>query len=127
MYSRLTNRWLKHWDFILLDMICLQVSFLLAFIIRHGNISSYMLPLYRSEAVILFVCQLLAIFFGDSFGGILKRGYYIEFLSMAKHVIFVMASALVVLFAIKETETYSRLVFGITAILSVNENKGKRV
>lgn len=119
MYSRLTNRWLKHWDFILLDMICLQISFLLAFIIRHGLINSYMAPLYRSEAVILFICQLLAVFFGDSFSGVLKRGYYIEFLSTAKHVIFVMGFALVVLFATKETDTYSRLVLGITAILYV--------
>ena len=116
MYSRLTNRWLKHWDFILLDIICLQVSFLLAFIIRHGWLNQYTVTLYRSEAVILFVCQLLAVFFGNSFSGILKRGYYIEFLSTAKHIIFVMGFALVVLFATKETETYSRLVFGITAI-----------
>ncbi len=117
MYSRLTNRWLKHWDFILLDMICLQVSFLLAFIIRHGLINSYMAPLYRSEVVVLFVCQLLAVFFGDTFSGVLKRGYYIEFVSTAKHVIFVMGFALLVLFATKETGTYSRLVFGITAVL----------
>lgn len=119
MYSRLTNSWLKHWDFILLDMICLQISFLLAFIIRHGLINSYSAPLYRSEAVILLICQLLAVFFGNPFSGILKRGYYIEFLSTVKHVIFVMGFALVVLFATKETDTYSRLVFGITAILYV--------
>lgn len=119
MYSRLTNRWLKHWDFILLDMICLQISFLLAFIIRHGLINSGMVSLYRSEAVILFVCQLLAVFFGDSFSGVLRRGYYIEFLSTAKHVMFVMVFALVVLFATKETDTYSRIVFGITGILYV--------
>ena len=26
MYSRLTHSWLKHWDFILLDMICLFLA-----------------------------------------------------------------------------------------------------
>lgn len=117
MYSRLTNRWLKHWDFILLDIICLQVSFLLAFIIRHGLTNSYMVATYRSEAVILFVCQLLAVFLGETFSGVLKRGYYIEFASTVKHVIFVMGVALVLLFVTKETGTYSRLVFGITAVL----------
>ena len=117
MYSRLTNRWLKHWDFILLDIICLQVSFWLAFIIRHGHINDYTATLYRGEAVILFMCQMLAVFFGNSFSGILKRGYYLEFLNTAKHVIFVMGATLVVLFATKETGTYSRLVFAITAVV----------
>ena len=119
MYSRLTHSWLKHWDFILLDMICLEVSFLLAYIIRHGLTNPFVAPSYRSEAVILFVCQLLAVFFSDTFSGVLKRGYYIEFLNTAKHVLFVMAFALLILFAIKETETYSRIVFGITGILYV--------
>ena len=67
--------------------------------------------LYRSEAVILFVCQLLAVFFGETFSGVLKRGYYIEFIHTVKHVLFVMAFALVILFATKETGTYSRIVF----------------
>lgn len=127
MYSRLTNRWLKHWDFILLDIICLQASFLLAFVIRHGGIDSYAAPVYQSEAVILFVCQLLAVFFGSTFSGVLKRGYYIEFLSTAKHVIFVMGAALTVLFATKETETYSRLIFGITAVFYFLVSYGGRL
>lgn len=119
MYSRLTHSWLKHWDFILLDLICLEVSFLLAFIIRHGMIHEGTMSVFRGEAVILFVCQLLAVLFGNAFSGVLKRGFYIEFLNTVKHVLFVMAFALLVLFATKETETYSRIVFGITGILYV--------
>lgn len=119
MYSRLTHSWLKHWDFILLDIICLEVSFLLAFIIRHNGIDSYALSLYRSEATILLVCQLLAVFFGDSFSGVLKRGYYIEFLKTVKHVLVVMAFALGILFVIKETSLYSRIVLSITGFMYV--------
>jgi len=117
MYSRLTHSWLKHWDFILLDMICLELSFLLAFVIRNNSINIYTMPVYRSEAAILLVCQLLAVFFGDTFSGVLKRGYYIEFLNTVKHVLFVMAFALGILFAIKETGTYSRIVFSITGVM----------
>jgi len=117
MYSRLTHSWLKHWDFILLDMICLEFSFLLAFMIRHNTIQIHTMPLYRSEAAILLVCQLLAVFFSDTFSGVLKRGYYLEFLNTVKHVLFVMAFALGILFAIKETGTYSRIVFGITGVM----------
>lgn len=119
MYSRLTNSWLKHWNFILLDMICLQLSFLLAFIIRHGLVNAGNASLYRSEAAILLICQMLAVFFNYTFSGVLKRGYYIEFVSTAKHVMIVMAFTLGVLFATKETDTYSRIVFVFTGILYV--------
>ncbi len=117
MYSRLTHSWLKYWDFILLDILSLEVSFLIAFVIRHGMINIWTFSLYRSEAVLLLICQLLAIFFGNTFTGMQKRGYYLEFLNTISHVVFVMALALAALFAIKETETYSRIVLVITGVL----------
>lgn len=117
MYSRLSHSWLKHWDFILLDIVCLQVSFLFAFIIRHGAINTYHMQLFTDEAMILFVCQLLVVFSSRTFSGIIRRGYYLEFVSVIKHVANVMVVALVVLFAIKETSTYSRIVLLITAVI----------
>lgn len=75
----------------------------------------------------MFVCQLLSVFFSDTFSGILKRGYYIEFLNTLKHVVFVMAFALAILFATKETGTYSRIVLGVTGILYVVISYGSRL
>ena len=40
MYKKGSKGWLKHFDFILLDMICLQIAFLLAYVIRHDSGSS---------------------------------------------------------------------------------------
>ena len=36
MYKKGSKGWLKHFDFILLDMICLQIAFLLAYVIFQG-------------------------------------------------------------------------------------------
>ena len=36
MYERSAEGWAKHLDFILLDMICLEISLALAYILRHG-------------------------------------------------------------------------------------------
>ena len=33
MYKRESGGWLKHCDFLLLDMICLQIAFLLSFVV----------------------------------------------------------------------------------------------
>ena len=63
MYSKWTNSWLKHWDFTILDILSLQISFLIAYVIRHGFSNPFGLELYRSEALILLICQLLAVYF----------------------------------------------------------------
>lgn len=119
MYSRLTNSWFKHWDFILLDVICLQIAFTIAYFMRHGLVNPFALPLYRGEAMILLVCQLLVVLFSGAFSGVLRRGYYTEFVRTIKHVIVVMGVVLVVLFVTKDTGTYSRIVFVITGLLYV--------
>ncbi len=119
MYSRVTNRWLKHWDFILVDLLSLEISFLVAYMMRQGLKNPFAAPLYRSEAIILLVSQLIAILFVNTFSGVLRRGYYIEFRETLKHVIVVMLVALAILFATKETGTYSRIVFVITGVLYV--------
>ena len=36
MYRRKNKGWLKHLDFIILDLLCLQVCFALAYFSRHG-------------------------------------------------------------------------------------------
>lgn len=119
MYSKSSHSWLKHWDFILLDIICLEVSFFVAFLIRQGVPTAWSISMYRSEATILFVCQLLTVFFRNSFSGILKRGYYLEFSGTIKHAVCVMAFTLLILFITKETGTYSRVVLVITGCLYV--------
>ena len=41
MYRKKTGGWLKHFDFIILDLLCLQVSFALAYAVRMGPSSPY--------------------------------------------------------------------------------------
>jgi len=119
MYGKLTSSWIKHWDFILVDILSLELSFLVAYMIRHGFANPFVQMQYRSEAMILLLAQLLAILFGSTFSGVLKRGYYLEFVSTAKHVVSTMVITLVILFATKETGTYSRIVFVITGFIYI--------
>ena len=49
MYQTGKNSWLKHWDFILLDLLCMQIAYIAAFMLRQridpslqlGRISEY--------------------------------------------------------------------------------------
>ena len=63
MYRRKAKGWYKHIDFIILDIICLELSFLIAYVIRHGAVNPYHFQLYRSAAMDLLIlyCSLYAI------------------------------------------------------------------
>lgn len=115
MYKKSAEGWLKHWDFILLDIICLQIAFIIAYFIRQGIGNPYSDPLYSSEAISLILCQIAVIFFSQSYQGILKRGYYIEFTRTVKHVCMVMLLSMAYLFTTQQSNDFSRIVFFITA------------
>ena len=46
MYRKDNDGWLKHADFIIWDMICLQVAFLLAYMISGNGFNPYINMLY---------------------------------------------------------------------------------
>ena len=63
MYERTATGWAKHLDFIVLDMICLEAAFLLAYMIRHGVHNPYCNVMYRNMGiVILFIDFALLLF-----------------------------------------------------------------
>ena len=51
MYRKDTDGWLKHWDFILLDMICLQLAFVLAYGLSGYGFNPYQTMLYRNMSI----------------------------------------------------------------------------
>ena len=87
MYKKGSKGWLKHFDFILLDMICLQIAFLLAYVIRHDSGSPYIVPLYRNMAIFMELLDIVVMFFYETLSNVLKRGYFREFAATVKHVL----------------------------------------
>lgn len=78
MYRERAKGWLKHVDFIVLDIVCLQVSFALAYVARHGWRDPYRVPLYRGMAFALLMIGVAVIFFANVYSGVLKRGWFRE-------------------------------------------------
>lgn len=109
MYKKSPQGWLKHWDFILLDIFCLQLAFVVAYLVRQGLENPYSDQIYRTVAFVFMLCQIVVMFLGQSYQDILKRGYYIEFTKTAKHVLMVMLLSVLYLFATQQAVSYSRL------------------
>ena len=112
MYRRDAKGWLKHLDFMILDLIVLQISFALAYALRHGReglFNPYQMPLYASMGAFLILCDLVIIFFTEPFRNILKRGYYRELEALVQQTLFVELFAVLFLFAQQSGEAYSRM------------------
>ena len=79
MYKKKSSGWAKHFDFIVLDLLCLHLSFTLAYILRHGIANPYGDQLYRNMAIFITFADITVLFFFETLKGVLKRGYYKEF------------------------------------------------
>ena len=110
MYKKSVFSWLKHWDFMLLDFIVMQLSLMTAYAIFKGTLV-YTSDVYRIVALSLFVSQFLVVFFLQTFKNILKRGYYLEFVAAFKHIIGVVLVDLAMLFFLHYSGLFSRKIY----------------
>lgn len=122
MYKKKTKGWLKHIDFILLDIIWFQISFCIAYMIRHGEGTPYANPAYRSLLIVAVLIDLLIIFCCDSYKNVLKRGFYKEFLVVMQQTLFIELFLMLYMFSTKSGVDYSRITLylagGVYAVFS---------
>ena len=108
---------LKHGDFIILDILCLQLCFILSYWLVRGYANPYAISDYRYQAIILTVSQFFVIIFANNYGGILRRKGTEEIVSTVKYTAEILALALIYLFAVKDSATASRLQLALTSVL----------
>lgn len=114
MYRKNTNRWLKHIDFIILDMICLQIAFIMTYFIKNGNIHLYNDFLYRNMAIILELADLMVLLIFGTLKGVLKRGHYQELVKTLKHGFIVCLLAILYLFTVQKGIFFSKFILFLT-------------
>ena len=116
MYKKDSEGWLKHADFIILDMICLQVAYILAYAASGYGFNPYREIIYRNMAVFMELADLLVIFMYGTMKSVLKRGYYANFVVTVKHSIMVGGLAVLYLFLLQLGQDFSRLTLIFTVL-----------
>ena len=111
MYRKASEGWLKHLDFILLDLICLQIAFFAAYMVRQGIENPYVQQVYQKEAIMLVFIQLIAAIIGENFKNISKRGHFEELIATVKQAVVVTLVSAFYLFLVQAGEVYSRTIF----------------
>jgi len=127
MYRRKPQGWLKHIDFMLLDMASLVLAFITAVFLRHRLEAVLLVQHYLS----IFCFYMLAVAFlhiiNNTFSGVLRRGYYKEFSNTVKHVAMAELAVIAYLFVLQESDNISRLVVGLVAVFYTLISYGIRI
>ncbi len=118
MYKRAIGGWAKHWDFILLDILSLQLAFFIAFFLRFHHFNVYEVigkqTTYRTAGIILlFLPPLVTILF-NTMHNVLRRDIWEELKNTVLQSTLVFAGIVVLLFTDKASNNASRIVFYFT-------------
>lgn len=122
MYRKISNSWLKHWDFILFDLIVLQIAYVFSCVVWNGFTNPYENQVYRNIAIVICLLDICTAFFLEGYRGIMRRGYFQELKAVLKHMTAVAASEGIYLFLSKSADRFSRvsfLVFVVAAVLFI--------
>ncbi len=112
------SRIIEIYGILLTDCCCVVLSYLLALLLRYGSFAAVH---HKNTYVLVCVWILLFTVLYDTLIGsgrnFLRRGYYVEAKSVAKHVTGLLIFLGCSLFFFKEAENFSRLVFGYFFLL----------
>lgn len=113
MYKKQKKSWVKHLDFLLIDVLCLEIAFLISFWIKFGERavrSSVINEYYIRLAIVLLLMDFCIVFLFESYTGILRRNKVQELKAVVVHCSLVFAAITVYLWGTKQSEIYSRQV-----------------
>ena len=119
MYRKINTGWLKHWDFELADLICIEIAFFIAYFLRHRDVIASTMDWYVSLSMILLFIQCVVMFFGNNYKGIIHRTAGIELAAVIQHVTIIEGVFIVYEFIMKETAALSRYVILVSWGLAV--------
>lgn len=118
--------WLKHADFLILDIISLQLSFYLVYCIRHGIDNMYENQLYAGMAIALLLVDIVIGIAFENLHYVMKRGYWIKAIQTFKQVLEVFALFAIYLVTVQNARQFSCTVLYLTmAFYWILRNSGK--
>ncbi len=119
MYKKKSSGLFKHFDFIVLDVLSIEIAMIIAYMIRHGWQNPYKNSLYSAMAVFLVLADMIIIYATESFQGVLRRGYYLEIVAVLKQALFLEFLSMVYLVTTQKAENYSRSVLYLMGVIYV--------
>lgn len=117
MYEKTKNRWFKHLDFMILDMIILELAYLLSYYIRLGKGVGVHNNLYQNMQIIVLVFDIVLMLTMKVHKNILKRKILQEIWESVKNMTVLVIMIMGYLYYIQQSFYFSRLIFTMFWIL----------
>ena len=94
MYQKGVQSWIKHIDFLLLDLFCLNIALPLAYMLQaNAFINPYNDIEYHKFAFMINVISVVVTLLSRAYKNVLRRGYFKEAIAVVKHVLLVFLSS----------------------------------
>lgn len=125
MQNKFTSKG-KHLDFILLDLLCVVSSYYVALLIRFSNLEiiekisekhDFKEWLYQELFLVIVLMHLVIVFITDNYSGITRRQNAKELKAVIKHNFELFAASFVVLFFLKTSNSFSRLLIALFFVI----------
>lgn len=115
--------WMKHVDFMFIDLIALFLSFIISYYLKFNKWDFYQNDEWTRYLFIVLALSLVINFFTNPYSGILKRSYYMEVIRAFQLAIYNLLLASAIFYAFKIGAVYSRemsfVMYGIYFVLSL--------
>ena len=118
MYERSKSRWFKHFDFMLLDMMVIETTYLLVCYLRMKNNWYLFTNLYRSMQLFVVLFDFIIICAVPVHKNILKRKIYQELWESIKNISILVIGLMLYLYFGQQAYFFSRSVFTLFWILA---------
>ncbi len=114
MYKREKRSWMKHLDFTLMDIILLQIAYILSYAIRFEWTWVYSIDIYVHLGIVMALLQVCIVFFTEPYKNILRRDKVQEFKAVVMQCTMVFLGVVLYMYATKQSVVYSRQLLFVT-------------
>ncbi len=117
--------WVKHIDFMVIDMISLALSFFLAYYLKFGDFSLSYGPngIWTRYLILVLVLNVVVTLFTNPYSGILRRPFYMEIIRALQMVIYNFMLATLFFYIFQIGIAYSRemsfYMYGLYFVISL--------
>lgn len=120
MYKKEIKSWVKHLDFTILDIICLQAAFFISYVFRLGmKTLPYESEPYKRMVIVLVLIDICVVFFAESYKGILRRNKFQELKAVTINCLIIFVGLLAFMWQTKQTAVYSRQILYVFLFLAI--------
>ncbi len=118
MYIKAKSNWGKYANFILVDILGLELAFFCAYLLRFGYRFPETISAYEGFALMLPVIHIFIVFCTEEYINFFLRGFLKEFKAVIKYLFILMGILLFYMFITKQSDDYSRIMIVIFLELS---------